>query len=58
MGWWQPAEEQRGKPFEWMAGKVWRHIELSFPAAKAIYAHICIIPMLFEPANDRDALRW
>lgn len=56
--WWQPAESQRGKPFQWMNGKAWKRVELSFPAARIIYCCICIIPMLFEAANDRDGLRW
>jgi hypothetical protein len=58
MIWWRPANEQRGEPFGWMNGRVWKHVEMSFLAAAKIYAHVCIVPMLFEAANDRDRLRW
>jgi hypothetical protein len=58
MGFWRPAHEQRGDPFGWMNGKVWKHIGMSFRAALSIYSHICIVPMLFEAANDRDHIPW
>jgi hypothetical protein len=56
MIWWTPTK--RGEPFQWMSGKVWKHVEMSLAAARAIYGCICIIPMLFEAANDRDGATY
>jgi hypothetical protein len=55
MIWWRPAQTMRGKL--WNTESL-NAIEMSRLAARLIYGHFCVFPLLLPAENDRDRLKW